>query len=328
MRKFGEKRYPFFKASQQLLRAFIHLFLIAFVCLSCASAALADEINYFYDDAGRLVVVTNPSTNAQFLYQYNAVGNLLGISSGTLNTAPPVLDSISPGVLVKGSKAVVIITGQNLVTTQNLSSDNPDITIYVLSVSDTEIKAAVIIPLSAVTGAVHFTAVTLYGSDSIQASITDSTLHFSPAYLALSSGIRGDITATISPPVDADIPIMLRNSNPATMSAPRFFTIVSSGTSDFSVDPLYAGYSSISSGEAETIVSVSESTTANALPVSIFKEQEQTGTSTVNAFPVSVYKAMQSTITFQALPVSVYREIGYGNPVVVTLPVSTQISVQ
>jgi|WetSurSiteA1Bulk_404760.scaffolds.fasta_scaffold01434_4 hypothetical protein len=329
MQKFGAERYPFFVASKRLLKVFRHFFVISFVFFSCASAVFADEVNYFYDDAGRLFRVADPSTNTQILYQYDEVGNLLGISRGMFTAAPPVLDNISPGFLVKGSKAFVSITGQNLITTKELSTDNPDITIYVLSVSDTEIKAAVIIPLSVVSGAVRFTAVTLYGSDSIQASITDSSLHFSPAYIALSSGVSAPVTATISPPVNTDITIMLYNSNPAIASAPRFFTIISSGTSDFSVDPLYAGYSTISSGEAVTIVSVSESTTANSFPVSIFKEQEQTGTSTVNAFPVSVYRdSMQSTVTFQALPVSIYIETVCGNPVVVTLPVSTQISVQ
>jgi YD repeat-containing protein len=347
MGKLGVEKYPFFAESKRLFKAFHKLLVILFICLIAVSVALADEVTYFYDDAGRLVRVADPSTNAQVLYQYDEVGNLLGISSGTFTAGPPVLDNITPGFLVKGSKAFVSITGQNLITTKELSSDNPDITIYVLSVSDAEIKAAVIIPLSAVSGAVHFTAVTLYGSDSIQASITDATLHFSPEYIALSPGISGTITANISPPVNTDITIILHNSNPTIALAPRFFTIISSGISDFSIDPFNAGYSTISSGEAETIVNVTESTIANSLPVSIFKEQEQVNTSfvyamplsiyyepqagisTVNAFPVSVYRdLMQSIVTFQALPVSAYRETGYGNPVVVTLPVSTQISVQ
>jgi YD repeat-containing protein len=327
MHKFGSERYTFFITPKRLLKAFQQFLIISFLCLSCASAVLADEVNYFYDDAGRLVSITNPSTNAQVLYQYDEVGNLLGISSSTFTPAPPVIDSISPELLVKGSKAFVSITGQNLVTTINLSSDNPDIIIYVLSASDTEIKAAVIVPLSAVSGVVRFTAVTLYGSDSVQASITDSTLHFSPEYIALLLGVSGIVTATISPPVNTDITIMLYNSNPAIASAPKLFTIASSGISDFSVDPLHAGYSTISSSEAETIVTVTESTFANSLPVSIFKEQ--TGISTVNAFPVSVYRdPVQYTVTFQALPVITYRETGYGNPVVVTLPISIQITVQ
>jgi YD repeat-containing protein len=327
MQKSGTKRYPFFSASKLPLKAFHQFLIIAFVCLSCASTAFADEVNYLYDAAGRLFSVTNPSTNAQFLYQYDEVGNLLGISSGMFTTAPPVLDNISPGFLVKGSKAFVSITGQNLITTKELFSDNPEITIHVLSVSDAEIKVAVITPLSAVSGDVHFTVVTLYGSDNIQASITDSALHFSPEYIALSLGVRGTVTATISPPINTDITIMLYNRNPAIATTPRLFTIISSGISNFSVDPLNAGYSAINSGEAETIVSVTESTTTNSLPVSIFKEQA--GTSTVDAFPVSVYRdSMQSTVIFQALPVSAYRETGYGDSIVVSLPVSAQITVE
>lgn len=309
--------------------AFQTLLIIFFVCLFATSIAFADEVNYFYDPTGRLVRVADPSTNAQVLYQYDEVGNLLSISKGTFTAAPPVLDSISPGFFVKGSKAVVSITGQNLITTKELSSDNPEITIYVLSLSDTAIEAAVIIPLSAVPGAVHFNAVTHYGSDSIQASIADSTLHFSPEYIALLPGVIGTITANISPPVNTDITLMLHNSNPTIVLAPKVFTIISSGISNFSLDPLNAGYSTISSGEAETIVHVTESTFANSLPVSIFQEQAEAGVSTVNAFPVSVYRdPPQSMVTFQALPVSIYRETGYGDPVVVSLPVSTQITVE
>lgn len=347
MGKLGVERYPFLDESKRLLKAFHKLLIIFFVCLFTVSISLADEANYFYDDAGRLVRVADPSRNAQVLYQYDEVGNLLGISRGTFTATPPVLDNISPGFLVKGSKAFVSITGQNLVTTKELSSDNPDITIYILSVSDVEIKAAVIIPLSAVPCAVQFTAVTLYGSDSIQTSITDAALHFSPEYIALSPGVSGTITANISPPVNTDITIVLHNSNPTIALAPKLFTIISSEISNFSIDPLNAGYSTISSGETETIVNVAESTIANSLPISIFKEQEQVNTSfvyamplsiyyepqagisTVNAFPVSVYRdLMQSIITFQALPVSAYRETGYGNPVVVSLPVSAQITVE
>lgn len=54
------------------------IFCIGFVA-ACLGAAAQQNVNYIYDELGRLVGVIDPSGNAA-AYHYDAVGNLLSIS--------------------------------------------------------------------------------------------------------------------------------------------------------------------------------------------------------------------------------------------------------
>lgn len=329
------------------------IFVLLYTFILIPSFSYADEAHYFYDDAGRLVRVLKGSEG--LVYQYDKVGNLLSITKGTVGTGAPVLQSINPDVLFIGSTMPVTIKGQNLFTTKEITSSSSSLSIKTLNVTDTEIKAEIIVSSDALPGIVTITVTTLYGSASIQATVTSSKLTFSPGQLALTPGSSGIITASIFPSIGKSLTITLNNSNPSVASVPQLVTIPSSGTATFTVNALKEGVTTIDSGNPKTVIFVTEAfaplpgeevvtkagpisvyiatpssanTTTSSLPVSVYIETPLSANTTTSSLPVSVYieTPTSSNTTTSSLPVSVYIEQPSGNSTVVSLPVSTKIS--
>lgn len=99
------------------------------------SFAVSDELNYIYDEAGRLIKVVG------FVYQYDEVGNLLSITSSSISATPPVIQNINPDMLFTGSTTSVAIQGQNIFSTKEVIFDNPCFCILkTLHVTDTQIN--------------------------------------------------------------------------------------------------------------------------------------------------------------------------------------------
>lgn len=294
-------------------------------------SSFADEINYIYDDANRLIRVEYPDGTTTE-YTYDAVGNLLTIAQGTISNQglAPVLQSITPDIVLIGADQNVTITGLNLLTTSSLTSDNQHITFSNVVAQDTSIQATFSIARAALPGQITFTVVTAYGSASIQATITSATLSFSPDRLSLIGGNRGTVTASLSPSVGKDVTIALKNSNPLIVSVPQAVVIPSSGTATLQVNPLIAGTSAITSGDARVDVFViGGEITAISLPVSVYLDGQSGGASTQQSLPVSVYLNAQSdgASTQQSLPVSVYLDAQSGGASTIqSLPVSVQIT--
>jgi uncharacterized protein (TIGR03437 family) len=99
------------------------------IAVVCASIAFADNINYKYDDAGRLVNVTYPNGTA-IAYTYDKAGNLLSrVVSGA--GAGPVVSAVVNGASFVGGGVVpgeiATIFGTNLTTSTgiNLTSTLP-----------------------------------------------------------------------------------------------------------------------------------------------------------------------------------------------------------
>jgi len=295
----------------------------------------ADAVNYFYDDAGRLVRVLKGTEG--LIYQYDAVGNLLSISKGTVGTGSPVFNSIIPDVLFIGSTTLTTINGQNLFTTKEVKPDpdNPSVIIKVVNVTDTEIRTEITVLPDALPGTVSIKVTTLYGSASIPATLTLSKLTFRPGQLPLAPGSSGGITASIFPSIGRDLTITLNNSDPSVASAPQSVIIPSNGTTTFTVNALNEGVAIIDSGSPTTVVFVNifsvepgESITNKAGPVSVYIQTPSSANTTTSSLPVSVYietSASENTTT-SSLPLSVYIEQPLGDSTVVSLPVSTQIS--
>lgn len=330
------------------------IFVLLYTFILIPSFSYADEAHYFYDNAGRLVRVLKGSEG--LVYQYDKVGNLLSITKGTVGTGAPVLQSINPDVLFIGSTTLVTIKGQNLFTTKSITCDNTSVIIRVLNVTDTEIKTEITVSPDAIPGTtVNITVTTLYGSASIQATLTSSKLTFSPGQLALAPGSSGGITASIFPSIGKSLTITLNNSNPSVASVPQFVTIPSNGTASFTVNAIKEGIAVIDSGSPTTVVFVTKAfsplpgeevvtkagpisvyiatpspanTTTSSLPVSVYIETPLSANTTTSSLPVSVYieTPTSSNTTTSSLPVSVYIEQPSGNSTVVSLPVSTKIS--
>ncbi len=294
------------------------------------SFVFADEAHYIYDDAGRLVRVVKGIE--VFTYNYDEVGNLISIKRDTASINPPILQSIDPDVFPVGSKILTVLSGQNLGTTKDVKSDSSFLSIAVVSVTDTEIKAEMKVSSAAQAGPVTFTVVTLYGSASIQAAISSSPLILSPDRLSLIGGNNGTITASLSPPVGKDVAIALKNSNPLIVFAPKSLVIPSSGTATFQVNPLIAGTSAVTSGDARVDVFViGGDITATSLPVSVYLDALSGGNASITASSVSVYLDSQSggASIIQSLPVSVYLDMTVnGNAITAALPVSVYLDSQ
>ncbi len=150
---------------ERIVKASI-LFLLC-ISVILPSFAIADEVNYLYDDTGRVVRVLKGTE--RLLYQYDEVGNLLSISeeTSTPQALPPVLQGIDPDIFLIGSNYYVTLTGQNLLTTTSITSDNPNITIKNIAAIDTKIHALLNVASSAFPGQANITVTTSYGSASI-----------------------------------------------------------------------------------------------------------------------------------------------------------------
>ncbi len=306
-----------------LLKYLLIVFLLIFF-YPCV--IFGNQSQYIYDDVGRLNFVIDGSGN-YLRYEYDPVGNLTVITPGIAAPSPPTLSSISPAMLFIGSGVAAAITGANLLTTKNVTS-NPAMPIRVLNVSDTQIVIEITVPSNALPGTtVVFTVTTLYGSANISAALTSSILSFYPGQIAIAPGHTGSVTASISPPAGQNITITLTNSNPDIASVPAVVTIPSGGITTFNVTAVKDGVTTITSGGSgsTTVVFVEdpfttlpgETVTNMAGPVSVYIDTPTTANTTTPALPVSVFVDIPTAVntTTPALPVSVWPQQCSSNPV-------------
>ncbi len=321
------------------------ILLCIFVVLPSLSAG--DSIEYFYDDNGQLVRIVKGTEG--ITYQYDEVGNLLSITKSVISNSSPVLNSINPDVLFIGSTTLVAITGQNLFTTQEVTSTDPSLNIKIISVNDTEIRLEIAVSDGVSPGEAEISVTTSYGTASILTTLVLSSLIFTPGQLALSPGNSGTIMAELSPPIGKDISIIINNNNPSIVSAPQSVTVSSSGSASFSITAINKGIATISSGDPRTIIFVTDpfssdedifsmtdavsvviestggSSSIPSLPVSVGIEAPPEDSS-VLSFPVSVgIEVLTGDSSLPSLPVSVGFEVLTGNTFIASLPVSVYI---
>ena len=148
-------------------------------CIFAVRPAFGD-IFYIYDDLGRLIVVMD-STGAGARYTYDPVGNLLSIARFTLpgppsaEQAPPILTSVVPAEADAGSSVSLILTGQSLLSTQAVTSDNPGVSVRaasVTSVTPDRVTVVVAIAPLASLGPGTLTVRTAFGSAFIGFTVT------------------------------------------------------------------------------------------------------------------------------------------------------------
>ncbi|OGW55562.1 MAG: hypothetical protein A2Y81_05565 [Nitrospirae bacterium RBG_13_43_8] len=279
----------------------LFLLFISFILMNFASA---DEVNYIYDDAGRLVKAVKGTEG--FIYSYDEVGNLLSISSSTISAVLPVLQDISPDIFFSGSTASVTITGQNLFTTKEVSSDNPSLSIKILHITDTEISAEIEVSTEAFLGGVNITVATLYGSASIPIDILKLTL--SPCTAHLLAGETEEITVSLIPARSMNLNIV--NNNPDIIAAPQSIQIPVSGTASFTVQALAVGTGIL---EIEKFLST------------IFVTPSFTGYASISSPSVSVSWGLIQNAFMESKPVSVMWP-SVNNAIVESRPVSIEIS--
>ncbi len=76
-------------------------------------SAIADQVQYIYDDLGRLSQVTDGQGNVT-TYTYDAVGNLLSITRNTGGVGAPTITAFTPNTGNAGASVNVSLTGTNL----------------------------------------------------------------------------------------------------------------------------------------------------------------------------------------------------------------------
>lgn len=297
----------------QILRVlFASLFI--FLCF-LPFTSLADEVAYFYDDAGRLVRAVKGSEGVT--YEYDEVGNLLSISRGTTSQNPPTLQNITPDLLFIGFTTPVEISGQNLFTTKTITSSNSSLSFKNISATDTTVKTEITVSPNASPGPANITITTLYGSATITVTLSSSRLSFDPPRLTLKPVSTGIITVSVIPSVGRDLTIVLRSSDRSIVSSPAYLTIPSGGTASFTVNALKEGLANINSGTPNTVVLV---TTESGGPA----QGEQVISSDG---PVSVYIDPPRGDAAVASLVSIYIEPPSGSAVAASQPVSVYLEV-
>ncbi len=267
-----------------------------------------DSASYHYDDAGRLTRVIKGTSGA--IYHYDQLGNLVSVNSSTTVASPPIINSISPNVLFVDSTLLVRISGENLLATDSIISDNPTVNINRVWVTDSEITAEM---TASSTGGATITVITPYGTASRNVTLSSSALEFTPGQLAIIPGTSGDLSVSIDPPLSNPLTINLNNHNPTIVSAPSTLTIPSTGTMNFSVDGLQEGVAMISAGDPRSVVIVGPPFSGDvagltAGKVSVHLETLQESQCPTSAHPVSVHIDTPSvgSSPFISLPVSVF----------------------
>jgi len=270
------------------------------------------------------------------VYQYDEVGNLLSITTGTTTANPPVIQSLIPEVLFIGTTTQIIITGQNFLTMNKIIADNPLLQIKTLSITDTEINANILIPATISPGPVTLTITNLYGSANIQTSLTSSKLTFSPGQIAITPGSAGNITVSITPSLGIDVTVQITNNNLAAVSAPATVLIPASGAITFTINAISEGAALIESGNAKSVVFVTKPFTPepgevilnNAGPISVVIDQPVQVWSSFGSGPVSASIDQPGVLStsIESGCVSTSIESPAGNSTITSAIISVKIS--
>ncbi len=297
--------------------------------IALPSLSISDSVDYLYDDNGRLIKVSNNLTNTRLLYHYDKVGNLLSIykeENVIPGTSAPVLQSIDPDIFLIGENYNVVITGQNLLTTNSITSNNSDISIKLIASIDTKITAVLSVVGTALPGQANITVTTSYGSASININLYGVSI--TPNEISLFPGSTATMSVSLTPSAPEDVEVKINNNNPDIIETPPSATILAGGSADFTVNALKGGTGTINIGNAEATVYViggdesERGAVIESAPVSISIGIVPSNT-LINSQSVSVsMSSIPSNTLINSSPVSVqWLEIANG------ITVSQQVSV-
>ncbi|MDP3110719.1 MAG: RHS repeat domain-containing protein [Thermodesulfovibrionales bacterium] len=337
------------KSKKRFCLPFVQGLAVLLFSLVLISTVSAENTNYFYDNLGRVIKAVS-ETGAAATYNYDAVGNLLSVSTQTTKPLPPVLNSVTPDIVFAGATMTIAIRGANLFTTESVWSGN-GIIINSFTSSDTVITANITLPYDMPLGTTTVNVKTLYGSASINLDVYNLTLE--PATKYLLAGETVIITAGITPSISRDLNLSINNKNPDVIEASQSVAIPSGGNGTFTVRALSQGTGIVDIGGVIGTIfvtpSLSGDVSTSGAPISVYIESSSVDAATISA-PVSAY--MEPSISVDAVesgaPVSVYKEeplsvdaVESGGPVsvykeeplsvdatAITAPVSAEISSQ
>lgn len=164
------------------------VFLIAILSFSASDTLSQNSEQYFYGNLGRLTRVLQ-SDGQIATYQYDTVGNLLGIFRTTGGVGSPTINEISPSSVVAGGTETIILKGSHL-DGALFAIDNLEIqAIGVKSLPD-QVTVDLSIPNPTRFGSTRLTLTTRFGSASADLEITPPPLVLTRLTPAI--GLPGD----------------------------------------------------------------------------------------------------------------------------------------
>lgn len=318
------------KSKKRFCLPFVKGFAILLLSLVLISTVSAEKVDYIYDNLGRVIKAVS-ETGEVATYNYDAVGNLISITTQTISESPPALYSINPDIVFQNSTIDVTITGANLFTAETVTSGNAEINVSSISATDSAITALLTISRGASLGQTNINVTTLYGSASIPLFVYKMTLD--PGTIYLLKGETAIITAGITPSVSRDLNLSIKNKNPEVIEASGSVAIPSGGNGTFTVRALSQGTGIVDVGGVIGTVFVTPPLTGavstSSAPISVYIEPSSVDAATISA-PVSAYmEPLISDAVEAGAPVSVYREEPLSvDATAITVPVSAEISAQ
>lgn len=109
------------------------------LCVTIQTPAIAGQVQYIYDDLGRLSQVVDGQGNVA-TYQYDAVGNLLSITRNTGGVGAATITAFTLNSGNAGFSVNISLTGTNL-TGASFATSNPGILIRNVVTTPTAITA-------------------------------------------------------------------------------------------------------------------------------------------------------------------------------------------
>jgi YD repeat-containing protein len=313
------------KASGAKTGLLLCLFLLVFL----AGSALADTVNYIYDNLGRLVMAVS-SNGTLIVYDYDQAGHIISTTRTTANSSLPVITGITPQQVFIGSALSITVTGNNLLTTDGVTTDNPGIRITSFSQSSNSVIIDAQIQGTAAVGPATFTITTPSGSASISLNLLSLT--FSPARLVLATGTYESVTARIDG-LTSDYSFVLTNQNADVVSAPQSVTVPVAGTATFIVKALSEGTDMITAGNSVLAVFVTKpfsgAGTAASKPVSVWLHNPQPAFTGSRAVSVQMEHWADAFLVSPPVSVEISPQMDHETSVFsVSPPLSVEISSQ
>lgn len=240
----------------------------------------AQTVAYIHDELGRLIRAIDETTGEVATYHYDAVGNILSTTRGTIDELQPGNLSITPPAGRAASSVAATITGENLLGA-SVGTDNAGIQVTDSRSTDTIIEATFVIAETARQGSTVVTVDNSLGAGTVSFTVWPPLpkLTLSPRVLALTPGTQAPVAVNLS---NADVTattvsLAVANSGVATVASSSV-TIPAGQVSASAM---------VSAGMQGTTVLTAQSDVRTA-GTSIYVTQVFRGTTTTKAAAVSV----------------------------------------
>lgn len=268
------------------------------------SSAYAGEVNYIYDDLGRLVKVIDDQGN-ESVYTYDAVGNLLSITGNSITGAVAIID-IEPWEGSEGTVVTIYGKGFSSVPSENIVSFNG---VSAVITSSTSSAITTSVPAGATTGRVVVqTPLGLAMSAKDFNVLQPVTVEVRPSLAFLKSGKSQQFTALVTGTSDTSVTWSVEGieggaSTIGTITADGLYNSPSN-TDRLSIITITARSNADNSKDAKANVYFNvEKAVSNNVSV-VFQKIQTINYNSIPSTSVSVSFQKTETINYSSIPLS------------------------